>query len=118
MTWKIKKIKIKSKTRAVVRVRIKFESLYLSYRNALEETQRYAKENGKPMKKAKKYLLNTLQNELAQNGGKKVQTGIRIKLRKTGGKWKIVPNNRLMNVLLCDYYYAKQDFYGLNWEKK
>lgn len=112
MTWKIKKIKLRGRNRAAVKVRVKFRSLYISYWNSMVASYRRAmQENGSL--KGKKYMLDTLESELQKNGGKPVHTTIRIQLRRVRGKWKIVqPEDRLMNVLYCDYVYASQDFMG------
>lgn len=112
MTWKIKKIRVKG-NRAAVKIKVNFQSLYLSYWNSLLQTYRYANVELDEPPKNKKYMLNALKQEIQKNGANKVHTSIRIRLRKVNGKWKIAqPTERLINILYCDYIYTVQDFMG------
>lgn len=111
MKWKIKSTKI-SGSKAVVKVRVDFESLEKSYKAAMDAV--FENGIGEPdftVKSGTKTMIKTLKKQLAKNKSRQVYSVVNIRLKKSGGKWKITkPSDLLLNAVYCDYIYTMYHF--------
>lgn len=119
MTWKIKNCKVQD-NRAVVRMRVDYESIKDSYWYAMDDNLHYAiKHPNGDLEKAEKRFRRYLRNDAAKYGSEGYYYGnLPIHLRKINGKWKITePVEELLNIVSCGYLDARDDFFGTDrWE--
>ena len=107
--WKIRKVQINGK-KAVVSMRVDFESLEESYFNYLTASLERAL-NGKKIKDPEKFLIQKMRSETAKNGSYPVYCNLKIRLKKAGGKWKLaMPSEKLINIIYCQMIYALDEF--------
>lgn len=113
-TWKIKGCKVRGE-RAVVRVRVDYESLRESYETALDDMLHYAIRHPGVTEEV---LLRQCIRSFKRDAEKYGSTGyyypnLKIHLRKVGGKWKITkPVDELVNIASCGSLDGLDDFLG------
>lgn len=119
MTWKIRSCKVRG-DRAVVKMRVDYESLKDSYWYAMDDNLHYAiQHQNSDIEKAEKRFRRYLKKDASKYGSEGYYYGnLQIRLRKINGKWKITePVEELLNITSCGYLDAMDDFLGTDrWE--